>query len=36
MQAEAIPGRSPRRGMPNLELSEEQIDQLVAYLMTLD
>ena len=24
------------RGMPNLELSEEQIDQLVAYLQTLD
>ena len=24
------------RGMPDLELSEEQIDQLVAYLQTLD
>jgi len=35
MQAEPIPGRSPRRGMPNLELTEEQIDQLVAWLITL-
>jgi cytochrome c oxidase subunit 2 len=26
----------PSRGMPNLELSEEQIDQLVAFLETLD
>ena len=24
------------RGMPDLELTEEQIDQLVAYLQTLD
>ena len=24
------------RGMPNLGLTEEQIDQLVAYLQTLD
>ncbi|HYI61994.1 MAG TPA: cytochrome c oxidase subunit II [Acidimicrobiales bacterium] len=35
MQAEAVPGRSPRRGMPALDLTEEQIDQLVSYLMTL-
>ncbi len=27
---------APPRGMPNLGLSEEQIDQLVAYLQTLD
>lgn len=26
---------TPRRGMPNLNLSEQQIDQLVAYLITL-
>jgi hypothetical protein len=25
-----------RRGMPNLQLQEEQIDQLVAFLETLD
>ncbi len=34
------PGRKPmaptRRGMPNLQLQEEQIDQLVAFLQTLD
>ena len=34
------PGRKPmaptRRGMPNLQLQEEQIDQLVAFLETLD
>jgi cytochrome c oxidase subunit 2 len=35
MQPEPVPGRSPIRGMPNLELSEEQIDQLIAYLVTL-
>lgn len=35
MQAEEVPGRSPRRGMPNLQLTEEQIDQLIAYLVTL-
>lgn len=35
MQAEEVPGRSPRRGMPALDLTEVQIDQLVAYLMTL-
>jgi cytochrome c oxidase subunit 2 len=36
MAPEVVPGRSPRRGMPNLELTEEQIDQLVAYLSTLE
>jgi len=30
-----VPGRSLPRGMPNLNLSEDQIDQVVAYLMTL-
>lgn len=35
MQAEEVPGRSPRRGMPDLQLTEEQIDQLIAYLVTL-
>jgi cytochrome c oxidase subunit II len=35
MQPEPVEGRSPIRGMPNLELSEEQIDQLIAYLVTL-
>jgi len=35
MQAEEVPGRSPRRGMPNLQLTEDQIDQLIAYLVTL-
>ncbi len=34
MYAGEIPGPSPR-GMPNLELTEEQIDQLIAYLVTL-
>ena len=35
MAAEAVPGRTGIRGMPNLNLTEEQIDQLVAYLKTL-
>jgi cytochrome c oxidase subunit II len=35
MQPEEVPGRSPRRGMPNLQLTEDQIDQLIAYLVTL-
>lgn len=36
MAASHIPGDPPPlRGMPNLELSEVQIDQLVAYLTTL-
>jgi cytochrome c oxidase subunit 2 len=35
MAAEEVPGRSPRRGMPNLQLTEDQIDQLIAYLVTL-
>ncbi len=35
MHAEEVPGRSPRRGMPNLQLTEDQIDQLIAYLSTL-
>jgi cytochrome c oxidase subunit II len=30
-----VPGRTGVRGMPNLNLTEEQIDQLVAYLRTL-
>ena len=32
---ETLNGALPR-GMPNLQLGEEQIDQLVAYLQTLD
>ena len=28
-------GEPPYRGMPDLNLTEEQIDQLVAYLTTL-
>lgn len=35
MMADGVEGRSPGRGMPNLELTEEQIDQLIAYLVTL-
>ena len=35
MQPEAVEGRSTVRGMPDLGLSEEQIDQLTAYLATL-
>ncbi|MBI2708230.1 MAG: cytochrome c oxidase subunit II [Actinobacteria bacterium] len=35
MAPEPVPGRTGRRGMPNLNLSEQQIDQLVAYLETL-
>ena len=31
----ASPGRTGTRGMPNLQLTEDQIDQLVAYLTTL-
>ncbi len=34
-EPDGVAGRSPTRGMPNLNLSEEQIDQLVAYLVTL-
>ena len=33
--AEQLGGELPR-GMPNLQLDEDQIDQLVAYLLTLD
>jgi cytochrome c oxidase subunit 2 len=35
MMAEGFPGRSNRRGMPNLHLTEDQIDLLVTYLSTL-
>ena len=35
MAPNGVPGRTFGRGMPNLNLSEDQIDQLVAYLMTL-
>jgi cytochrome c oxidase subunit 2 len=35
MAPDGVPGRTEGRGMPNLELSEAQIDQLVAYLETL-
>jgi cytochrome c oxidase subunit 2 len=35
MAPEEVPGRTGIRGMPNLNLTEEQIDQLVAYLKTL-
>lgn len=35
MAAEEVPGRTGRRGMPSLELTEDQIDQLIAYLSTL-
>lgn len=35
MQPEPVEGRSPIRGMPDLGLTEEQIDQLIAYLTTL-
>jgi cytochrome c oxidase subunit 2 len=35
MQPEPVEGRSPIRGMPNLQLTEDQIDQLIAYLVTL-
>jgi cytochrome c oxidase subunit 2 len=31
-----VPMDPPARGMPNLQLQEEQIDQLVAFLQTLD
>ena len=31
----ASPGRTGTRGMPNLQLTEDQIDLLVAYLTTL-
>ena len=30
------PGDEPVRGMPNFNLQEAQIDQLVAFLATLD
>ena len=38
MDAPALPepGGEPIRGMPNLNLQEEQIDQLIAFLQTLD
>ncbi len=35
MAPEPVPGRTGGRGMPNLNLSESQIDQVVAYLKTL-
>jgi cytochrome c oxidase subunit 2 len=35
MMADGFPGRSNRRGMPNLHLTEDQIDLLVTYLTTL-
>jgi len=35
MMADGFPGRSNRRGMPNLHLTEDQIDLLVSYLSTL-
>jgi cytochrome c oxidase subunit 2 len=35
MMSEGYPGRSDRRGMPNLHLTEDQIDLLVDYLSTL-
>jgi cytochrome c oxidase subunit II len=35
MAVEGVPGRSVTRGMPNLELTEDQIDLLVTYLTTL-
>jgi len=35
MAADPVPGRTGGRGMPNLNLDETQIDQLVAYLETL-
>jgi hypothetical protein len=38
MHAPQVPeaGDDPVRGMPNFNLQEEQIDQLVAFLQTLD
>lgn len=35
MAPDPVPGRTGGRGMPNLNLSESQIDQVVAYLKTL-
>ena len=35
MAPEPVPGRTGTRGMPNLQLTEDQIDLLVAYLTTL-
>jgi cytochrome c oxidase subunit 2 len=35
MDPDGEPGRSATRGMPNLELTEDQIDSLVTYLTTL-
>ena len=35
MAPEPVPGRTGGRGMPNLNLSETQIDQVIAYLKTL-
>jgi cytochrome c oxidase subunit II len=35
MAPEPIPGRTGTRGMPNLQLTEDQIDLLVTYLTTL-
>ncbi len=35
MAADPVPGKTGGRGMPNLNLDEAQIDQLIAYLTTL-
>jgi len=35
MAPEPVPGRTGTRGMPNLQLTEDQIDLLVTYLTTL-
>ncbi len=35
MAPNGVPGRTGGRGMPNLNLSESQIDQVIAYLKTL-
>jgi hypothetical protein len=35
MAPDGVPGRSVTRGMPNLQLTEDQIDLLVTYLTTL-
>jgi len=35
MSPDPVPGKSGGRGMPNLNLDEAQIDQLIAYLTTL-
>jgi cytochrome c oxidase subunit 2 len=36
MAPDGVPGRTFGRGMPNLQLSEDQIDLLVTYLTTLE